>query len=115
MLSEGVVAAADKIALVDVFYQKTEKQLSSLTYQSLIENNENAEMLFSSMYGDCVTGLGSGALAKISEELEKDFPDDWVMSKGCVTAALVFNLQAQKYLSYKAAMRYFSSSDKGGF
>lgn len=111
VLREGVVAAADKIALVEGFYKKSEVSLSLLTYQSLIENNENAEALFSSIYGDCLAALGGDALTKISEELEKESPDEWVMKKGCVTAALVFNLEAQKYLSYKAALRYLSVSE----
>jgi hypothetical protein len=113
VLREGVVASADKIALSEIFNKKTEMLLSSLTYQSLIAHNENAENLFSGMYGDCVLGLGGDALTKISEELEKASPDNWVMSKGCVTAALVFNLEAQKYLSREAASRYLSAIETG--
>lgn len=58
LLKEEVVAAADKISLSDTFYQKTEVLLNSLSYESLIENNENAEMLFGKIYGSCVAGLG---------------------------------------------------------
>lgn len=112
LLKEEVVAAADKISLSDAFYQKTEILLSSLTYESLIENNENAEMLFGRIYGSCVAGLGGDALMKISEALEKSTPDEWVMKDGCVTDALVFNLEAQKYLSYEAALRYLSVFEK---
>lgn len=112
LLKEEVVAAADKVSLSDVFYQKTEVLLSSLTYESLIENNENAELLFSSIYGRCVAELGGDALVKISEELEKTAPEEWVMKDGCVTAALAFNLVALEYLSYKAALRYLSVSER---
>ncbi len=106
LLNEEVVASADNISLSNTFYQKEKVPFSSVTYQSLVENNDKAEAAYSSVFGACVAGLGGDALAKISEELEKNSPGDWVMRKGCVTPALVFNLETQKYLSHKAAMRY---------
>ncbi|MDG2969458.1 hypothetical protein PUN49_20775 [Pseudomonas extremaustralis] len=112
LLKEEVVAAADKISLSDTFYQKTEVLLNSLSYESLIENNENAEMLFGKIYGSCVAGLGGDALMRISEELENNTPDEWIMKNGCVTPALVFNLEALGYLSYRAVLRYLSVYEK---
>ncbi|AZD32623.1 hypothetical protein [Pseudomonas chlororaphis] len=107
---EETVAAADKIALAGIFYQKTAIPLNSLSYQVLLENNDSATKLFTSVYGSCVVDMGGGSLDKISEELEKNSPGEWVMKSGCVTPALVFSLQIQNYLSPQAASRYLSLS-----
>lgn len=108
---EETISSADQIALVGTFYQKPAVPLKSLTYQSLLENNDNATKLFASTYGSCVVEMDGDSLVKISDELEKDSPNEWVLEKGCVTPALVFALQVQKYLSSKAASRYFGLSD----
>ncbi|MHC8329746.1 hypothetical protein [Pseudomonas sp. LB1P83] len=107
---EEAVANADKIALTGVFYRKPAIPLDSLTYQSLLENNDSATKLFASIYGNCVVEMDGDSLVKISDELEKDSPSEWVLRKGCITPALVFALQAQKFLSPKAASNYFSKS-----
>lgn len=107
---EEVVANADKIALTGIFYWKPTVPLESLTYQSLIENNVSATKLFAGTYGSCVIEMGGDSLMKISEELEKDSPSDWILKDGCITPALVSALQAQKYLSPKAASSYLSKS-----
>jgi hypothetical protein len=103
---EETASSADKIALVGTFYQKPAVPLKSLSYQFLLENNDNATKLFASTYGRCVVEMDGDSLVKISDELEKDSPNEWVLEKGCVTPALVFALQVQKYLSSKAASRY---------
>lgn len=107
-LEEEVITTVDKIALAEVFYPKRPILLASLTFQDLLENNDMPESVFNNVYGDCVAKLGGDSLMKISEELEKDSPGDWVLRKGCVTVALVFNLEAQKYISQKAAYNYLS-------
>ncbi|MEB0225356.1 hypothetical protein QN414_13675 [Pseudomonas sp. 5S1] len=107
---EETVASADKIALSGVFYKKPVSPLASLSYQSLLEDNDSATNMFSSTYGKCAVEMDGDSLVKISEELEKDSPNEWVLKKGCVTPALVFTLQAQKYLSPNAASRYFRIS-----
>ncbi|MBX8574469.1 hypothetical protein [Pseudomonas cichorii] len=106
---EEATANADKIAVSGVFYQRPPTPLESLSYQSLLENNDNAEKLFSNIYGSCVAYQGGDSLTKISEALEKDNPDEWVLAKGCVNPALVYSLEAQEYLSHSAASKYLSS------
>lgn len=108
---EETVSSADQIALVSTFFQKPTAPLKSLSYQSLLENNDNAMKLFANTYGSCVVEMEGDSLVKISDELEKDSPNEWVLEKGCVTPALVFALQVKKYLSPKAASKYFSLSD----
>lgn len=107
-LREETVTSAEKIALSGIFYSQSEVLMESLSYQSLLEDSDNAEKLFSSTYGSCVADLGGDSLARISEELEKDTPNDWVLAKGCITPALVFNLNAQGYLSTAALGRYLA-------
>ena len=106
---EEVVASAEKAIARDVFYQRPAKPLSDLTYQKLLENDSDAKKLFSSTFGSCVQELGGDSLMKVSEELEKNNPAEWVRNTGCVTPALVFSLQAQGLLSMEAALRYISS------
>ncbi|UZE11872.1 hypothetical protein [Pseudomonas sp. B21-053] len=108
---EETVSSADQIALVSTFFQKPTVPLKSLSYQSLLENNDNAMKLFANTYGSCVVEMDGDSLVKISDELEKDSPNEWVLEKGCVTPALVVALQVKKYLSTKAASKYFSLSD----
>lgn len=112
---EEAVVNADKIALTGVFYRKPAVPLDSLTYQSLLENNDSATKLFTSTYGSCVVEMDGDTLVKISDELEKDSPSEWVLKNGCITPALVFVLQAQKYLSPKAASNYFNKSGAASF
>lgn len=106
---EEVVASAEKIVTNGVFYQRPAESLSNLSYQTLLENDGNAKKLFSSSFGTCVQELGGDSLMKISEELEKKKPAEWVLKTGCVTPALVFGLQGQGLLTLEAASRYISS------
>ncbi len=110
---EEAIASADKISLSGTFYQRPALPMASLSYQSLLENNDNAEKLFGNIYGSCVAEQGGDSLTKISEALEKDIPDEWVLAPGCVTPALIFNLKAQNYLTPKAANKYLSRSEGG--
>jgi len=106
---EEVVASAEKTITRDVFYQRPATPLSDLTYQKFLENDGDAKKLFSSAFGTCVQELGGDSLMKISDELEKESPAEWVRNTGCVTPALVFSLQGQGLLTMEAALRYVSS------
>ncbi len=106
---EEVVASAEKTITRDVFYQRPAKPLSDLTYQELLENDGDAKKLFSSRFGTCVQELGGDSMMRISDELEKNNPAEWIRSTGCVTPALVFSLQDQGLLSMEAVLRYISS------
>lgn len=109
---EESVVSADKISLTDIFYKKNAIPLEALDFESLLEENNDAEQAFELVYGKCVVKLGGDSLLTIADELEKDPPGNWVMKQGCVTPALVFAMQAQSYISHKAAFKYLDAYEK---
>lgn len=112
---EESVVSADKISLTDIFYKKNATPLEALDFQSLLEENNDAEQAFELVYGKCVVKLGGDSLLAIADELEKDPPSNWVMKQGCVTPALVFAMQTQNYVSYKAALKYLDAYEKAHY
>jgi hypothetical protein len=101
--------------LTDIFYKKNATPLEALDFQSLLEENNDAEQAFELVYGKCVVKLGGDSLLAIADELEKDPPGNWVMKQGCVTPALVFAMQTQSYVSYKTALKYLDAYERAHY
>lgn len=106
---EEVTAFSENIAVRGVFYNERPVPLEDLTYQYVLEGNNRASELFEKSFGRCILDIGGEAIFTISEELEKESPNEWVFEDGCVTPLLVLNLKNQGELSEKAFSRYFDS------
>jgi hypothetical protein len=104
---EDTIVSADMISIKNTQHPKEKIKLSTMNYQTILENNtDTATAVFSKTYGKCVKELGGDTLTIISEELDKDNPEDWLLKKDCITPALVFILQNQGYISDAAPSKY---------
>jgi hypothetical protein len=104
---EDTIVSADMISIKNTHYPKEKIKLSTMSYQTILENNDDtATAVFSKTYGKCVKELGGDTLTRISDELDKDNPGDWLLKKDCITPALVFTLQNQGYISVAAPSKY---------